>query len=129
MNNSHRLLILATLGVCGLMVASVTATAQPDSRVCARTMCTDMRSCSTYVPQPTPQLEKTDKPVGSRSNLVEKQKGGNDTQGEGPISTCRFEAYMSYLDCGNEQEGGVVKPNDNTVSGNTAKTVVTTPKK
>lgn len=125
MKNSNRLIALAVVLVASA-VMSVTMWAQPNLNQCARTMCQDMRSCSTYVPQPSPQLEKTDKPSGKPSNLVEKQKG-NDVQGEGPAMTCRFIAYMNYQEC-TFQGQGRVKPNDNT-TGSTLKTTATTPKK
>lgn len=125
MKNTNRLTALAVVLVA-IAVMSVTMSAQPDLNQCARTMCQDMRSCSTYVPQPSPQLEKTDNPTGTRSNLVEKQKGGNDAQGLS--GSCRFLAFMAYENCSSEGQGGRVKPNENT-TGNTVKTTATTPKK
>lgn len=111
-------------------VAATAGLSPLNPAMCARTMCTAMRSCSTYVPQPTPQYEKTEKPTKTAVTDVNKSKGSSQVQGEGGGNSCRFQAFLDFQECmeGGQQGGRVEQPN--TKPGNAVKPEVSaTPKK
>lgn len=124
---------LRSLFVLAIMLVAFGATALAGidpltARQCARNMCAQMRECETYVPQPSPVLEKVDSPKkGNASNVNTKAKG--ETVQE-DIADCRQQAYWAFEDClfGGQQEGRT-KPVDATSKGNVKKAKVVTPNK
>lgn len=124
---------LVAVAIVVLLGASLATAGGPPMNAlqCARLMCDQMRQCSTFVPQPGGQFEKTDKPTNTRSASVNNKNAGTDVQGLN--GTCRQVAFWDFEDCTFQGQEGRVKPADVKKTNNTNNTVTpvesTQPKK
>jgi hypothetical protein len=94
--------LLIAGAAAGLMLTGqVSAQGAPPltNRDCARQMCFMLRNCTDgQVPE---SVDKTRKPNGAGSNLVEKSKSNKNTEQAQarPPGSCREYAYSEYYNC------------------------------